>query len=346
MSNVAMEKEESYHFEMDMKMGIVVEGLSMEIPMTFLGDFQTPDRVQGTLSMSFIGTDTEIKSISIGDTLYQKNPFTGEWEISTETASPFAPSRFVGSDPFELDDLILVGEETLDGSGVYHIRGKAPPKVFDGAEGDLQADVWIGVEDSLLRQITIEGELEFEDDAGLFPGGGSAGTFTVSMTMKLSDYGEPVEIVAPDVKPTPAPFGAIPGANTGPGERVVIQAPEHVSPGQPHPTYNTVPATSGWHYPSAIPWGIYTDSRPDEDLVHGGIGIHYDCPEGCDDLVQQLTGIADDYSLGIVLSPYSGMDTRIALTAWGWIDRFDEFDEQRILDFINRHMDRGPERLH
>ena len=148
-----------------------------------------------------------------------------------------------------------------------------------------------------------------------------------------------------------------PGASTGPGERVtIVSGPGgrtvglHVSLGQPHSAYNTVPATSGSHHPSAIPWGIYADPRPDEDLVHnlehGGIGIHYDCPEGCEDLVPQLADIADRYRLGIILSPYSGMDTRIALTAWGWIDRFDEFDEQRILDFINGHMDRGPEPLH
>jgi hypothetical protein len=31
------------------------------------------------------------------------------------------------------------------------------------------------------------------------------------------------------------------------------------------------------------------------------------------------------------------MKGRIALTAWAYLDAFDEFDEQRILRFINAH---------
>ena len=31
------------------------------------------------------------------------------------------------------------------------------------------------------------------------------------------------------------------------------------------------------------------------------------------------------------------MDTRIALTAWTFIDQFGEFDEDRIRDFVSSH---------
>jgi hypothetical protein len=33
----------------------------------------------------------------------------------------------------------------------------------------------------------------------------------------------------------------------------------------------------------------------------------------------------------------------VALTAWRWIDTFDEFDEQRIVSFIDEHKNNGPE---
>ena len=78
----------------------------------------------------------------------------------------------------------------------------------------------------------------------------------------------------------------------------------------------------------------------DEVLVHnlkrGGIGVHYNCPEGCDDLVDKLTEIVRR-SDKVILSPYPEMDTKIALTAWTFLDKFDEFELQRIEDFIVAH---------
>ncbi|MBI4299459.1 MAG: DUF3105 domain-containing protein [Chloroflexi bacterium] len=146
------------------------------------------------------------------------------------------------------------------------------------------------------------------------------------------------------------------GESTGPGQAIPLVTGSagrtiglHVEEGQSHPPNSSVPGTSGWHYPQPARWGIYSDPIADEKLVHnlehGGIGIHYSCPEGCEELVTQLTGIAKGYRLGVILSPFPGLETKITLTAWGWIDRFNEFDEKRILDFIQGHIDRGPEPL-
>ena len=37
------------------------------------------------------------------------------------------------------------------------------------------------------------------------------------------------------------------------------------------------------------------------------------------------------------MSPYPGMETTIALTAWTYVDRLDGFDEERIVAFIEAH---------
>jgi hypothetical protein len=148
----------------------------------------------------------------------------------------------------------------------------------------------------------------------------------------------------------------------------------HVSPEETHPAYNSKPATSGWHYDIPARWGIHDEVLPDETLVHnlehGGIRIHYNCPDGCSELVAQLAGFAtktegywvDEYmdelaeagetarlnrarnidgNYKVVLSPYPDMDTRIALTAWTYQDAFNEFDADRIIDFIVAHMSAG-----
>ena len=116
----------------------------------------------------------------------------------------------------------------------------------------------------------------------------------------------------------------------------------HVSPGDPHPPYNSTPATSGWHYGVVTRWGVYPDAViPDEVLVHnlehGGIGIHFNCPEGCPELVEDLAEIAGRYDK-VVVSPYPDMEARIALTAWTYLARLDAFDEERIVGFIEAHM--------
>ena len=133
------------------------------------------------------------------------------------------------------------------------------------------------------------------------------------------------------------------GAPEGPGLQMPDQGRTHVSPRESHPPYNSVPATSGWHYPQPLAparWGVHDEVLADEvrlhNLEHGGIGVHYNCPEGCDELIQQLANVVR--SDEIIVSPYPDMDTRIALTAWTFIDKFDEFDEERINNFINSHM--------
>ncbi len=132
------------------------------------------------------------------------------------------------------------------------------------------------------------------------------------------------------------------------GERVRLQGRQHIAVGASHTPYSSVPATSGPHYTSTAPRRVYSEPLADERLVHnlehGGIGIHYSCPEGCEDLVKRLVSVGDRFD-NIILSPYFNMDTRIALTVWGFLDKFEDFDEARIVDFIEDHIDKGPERV-
>ena len=47
--------------------------------------------------------------------------------------------------------------------------------------------------------------------------------------------------------------------------------------------------------------------------------------------------IVKGYDRQVVLAPYPGMKTRIALTAWTRLDAFDEYDEGRIVRFIRAY---------
>lgn len=121
---------------------------------------------------------------------------------------------------------------------------------------------------------------------------------------------------------------------------VPILPSPHVALDVPHPPYNSDPPTSGPHAAGLARWGVYSEPVLKELQVHnledGGVVIQYSCQE-CPELVKQLTTIAERYD-HIVLAPYPGLDRKIALTAWGRIDTFDEFDEARIVTFIKAHI--------
>jgi hypothetical protein len=109
----------------------------------------------------------------------------------------------------------------------------------------------------------------------------------------------------------------------------------------PHAPYNSDPPTSGPHLPYIAPWGIHTEPIPKELQVHnledGGVAVQYNCPTGCADLVDKLKAIVQRYERQVLLAPYPGMKTRIALTAWTRLDAFDEFDEARVVKFIRAY---------
>ena len=40
----------------------------------------------------------------------------------------------------------------------------------------------------------------------------------------------------------------------------------------------------------------------------------------------------------VIIAPYSAMDRKIALVAWNYLDKFDVFEEARILKFLQEHV--------
>jgi hypothetical protein len=155
-------------------------------------------------------------------------------------------------------------------------------------------------------------------------------------------------------KPTAAPSATGEPAFSVP--RDPDNGAEHILPTERGSGYSVKPATSGQHWlspatPAGVPapanWGIYRFELPDEVLVHnmehGGIGIHYDCPDGCAGLQAQLEEIVPSNPSQLIVSPYSGMETKIAITAWRRHLFLDEFDAEKISQFIATYKDKAPE---
>jgi len=141
------------------------------------------------------------------------------------------------------------------------------------------------------------------------------------------------------------------GGQAAPGQRFPIQGQQHIEASQTHPLYNSDPPTSGWHYDTPLASGFHEQPVADEQVVHnlehGHVVISYDCAKlaDCTSAKTQIRQLVERYrNWKVTAVPRQNADTALALTAWGWLDKLDSFDEARITAFINARRHRGPER--
>ena len=126
------------------------------------------------------------------------------------------------------------------------------------------------------------------------------------------------------------------------------QGQVHIANGASHPTYNSNPPTSGWHYASPADWGIYHATLPDETLIHnlehGGIWLSY---RDANDTrtIQQLDAIANQFPDHVILTYRPTDDQAIVVAAWGHLLTMSAADSTAILDFIKRYINKGPENV-
>jgi len=150
------------------------------------------------------------------------------------------------------------------------------------------------------------------------------------------------------------------------GTPVPDEGRNHVDPSTT-PTYNFYPPASGPHYSAQgiapVAWQtIATSSSPlvegqyVHNLEHGGIAILYNCPSGADcttlknsleNYVTNLAPVEPTYNeVKMVITPYSqGMQKKVALVAWDYIEFLDSYDQNAITQFYENHVDKGPEAI-
>ena len=163
--------------------------------------------------------------------------------------------------------------------------------------------------------------------------------------------------------PNRLPFQTVSGTM---GQPVADEGRTHVDPSTT-PTYKSYPPASGPHYSAQgiapVPWQtIATSSNPlvegqyIHNLEHGGIAILYNCPTGTDctslqnsleNYVKNLAPVEPTFGeVKVVLSPYSkGMQLKVALVAWDYIEFLDTYDQALITRFYENHVDKGPEQI-
>lgn len=203
---------------------------------------------------------------------------------------------------------------------------------------------------------------------GWLPSGAPGERMTMGNLKGMLRVGILVMLAAACAPPAPAPSSA-PGGGAA-ASPVASPAParasesrdtvqtfddmgrDHIAPGAPVPAYNSNPPTSGPHSPRFVDWGIVDQLPPKEVMVHnmehGGVIVWYNCqggpqpmtPAQCQELRTNLSAVVQPRLAArkeIVMGAYADMQQRIALTAWGKLDAFDDFDAQRVARFIDTY---------
>ena len=105
--------------------------------------------------------------------------------------------------------------------------------------------------------------------------------------------------------------------------------------------YAMTPPAGGDHNQIWLNCGVYTDPVPNEnavhDLEHGAVWITYDADQVTGDDLSNLQKYAESFGGYVTMSPYEGLDTAIALSAWGAQVKVDSVDDQRIKDFMAKY---------
>ena len=137
------------------------------------------------------------------------------------------------------------------------------------------------------------------------------------------------------------------------GTKVESLGNAHAAQGERVTNYNSIPPTSGQHWPTPAPWGIKDTTLPNEvtthNLEHGGIVIAYNNLTSAE--VDQLKSIVRQLMASgfpkIILEPYPELrDAKVALTAWTWLYKLPTVDQTQIVRFFRAHYDpvEAPER--
>jgi len=214
----AMAALESYHYNLLMVIKASGEGMEIEIPANYSGEFKAPDRVRETMSIAIFGMQLETAYIRVGDQTYAKEPMS-EW-TATDEFEGFDVNEMWSGDDDNFLDIPIAAEPTLeeiDGITVYHMKWDLPEGSqeltaflnFFGDSNDedipenLKIELWIDVESYYLKKFILSADIPIDEEGedSLFSDLGTDATGSLTMEATLSAFNEDLPpIVAPKVE--------------------------------------------------------------------------------------------------------------------------------------------------
>ena len=206
-SRSAMAMLDSARMEMDLTVKLSEEPGDeiMFNRIEYSGRFDGDQQLSST--SDFSGAPETYVVRMVGGTAYYKDSSTDEWKIADEDAARGAQLSIdeirelftdIGK---ELDPKTLTIEvASLDGLPVYHITGAVPEN-----PPSEHVELWVGIEDLLVRQQLLDGHAPAPLVEGLIHGGlvtADSGEVFHTVSIRFSQFNQPVALVAPVLVPS------------------------------------------------------------------------------------------------------------------------------------------------
>lgn len=130
------------------------------------GDIVFPDRFEAELETEVQGVNVSVDAIAIGSDTWITNPFTRQWQKLDVDLRDFADlAALLPSLLPAIQSPEIAGESTVDGVRSHRVVGTAnSAELQDALPFSLpgrvvEVELWIGVDDSLPRRLSVVGQL-------------------------------------------------------------------------------------------------------------------------------------------------------------------------------------------
>ncbi len=183
----------SFHFRLEHDNGgsPIPPGLTL---ITADGDVIVPDRMSAKLDAKAGQQTVNVSVIGIGDQGWITNPFSRQWQplpSGTTIKDIFDPAQGVKAIVGSLQNAQVTAEENVSGTLCYRVEGSVPSEVLQAAAPiakpglTVGIKVWIGKDDSLIRQVYLVGPIAPDEPANIV------------RRLMLSKFDEDITIDAP-----------------------------------------------------------------------------------------------------------------------------------------------------
>ncbi len=191
----AMQAQESFHFTYEVEKPSDAKPPEGFDVVALEGDVAVEGRMRANVDLLQNGVPIEIEFVALEDTHYLRSPGASSWQAVPAAFSPVGNLN-LGEGMIgilqQIEEPEYLGREEVDGTETYHFGGSTPAQeveaivqAVDRAEPFL-TEVWIGVDDKLVRQIRLEGAAT------------SGEPEATVRHLALSDFGQEITIEAPD----------------------------------------------------------------------------------------------------------------------------------------------------
>ena len=198
-------------FEVEMELGVRLNGQDTTVPVSFDGNFQggfffagLPTYSRGRLTIGAAPGGLSADVISVPGRAYVLDESTADWE-----EIPLSVDRTVFPDPrsfvfdsrqgiSHLTEIEVSGEETVDGTDTVVISASSEEIEVLGAPGAFDITYWFAKDDSRMIQVELLGELNIPEDT-LLAQHLDPGSVDLMLTARFFDYGKQVDVLTPEL---------------------------------------------------------------------------------------------------------------------------------------------------